>query len=53
MYCVQIYLIFYCRNFITCGSEGDVRVWEDVNDTDQKDLCVGEKAWAVFQKVII
>uniref|UniRef100_A0A0A9X0K5 WD repeat and HMG-box DNA-binding protein 1 n=2 Tax=Lygus hesperus TaxID=30085 RepID=A0A0A9X0K5_LYGHE len=35
---------------ITCGSEGDVRVWNSVDDVDQQDLCVGERAWAVAQK---
>ncbi|CAH1402703.1 unnamed protein product [Nezara viridula] len=37
---------------ITCGSEGDVRIWAGVEDADQKDVCVGDKAWSVFQKGI-
>lgn len=45
--------ICYSENFkyiVTCGSEGDVRIWDGVDDADQKDTCIGEKAWAVFQK---
>ncbi|BES94097.1 WD repeat and HMG-box DNA-Hypothetical protein protein 1-like [Nesidiocoris tenuis] len=37
------------KYIITCGSEGDVRVWTSVDD-DQQDECVGEQAWAVAQK---
>lgn len=38
---------------ITCGSEGDVRIWNGIEDDDPKAVCVGEKAFAVAQKVIV
>uniref|UniRef100_T1I8X1 WD repeat-containing protein 55 homolog n=1 Tax=Rhodnius prolixus TaxID=13249 RepID=T1I8X1_RHOPR len=45
--------ICYSENskyIVTCGCEGDVRIWEGVNDADQKDTCVGERAWSIAQK---
>ncbi|XP_014251376.1 WD repeat and HMG-box DNA-binding protein 1 [Cimex lectularius] len=38
------------KYIITCGSEGDVRVWNGVDDVDQKDICAGERAWSLAQK---
>uniref|UniRef100_A0A1B6DME6 Uncharacterized protein n=1 Tax=Clastoptera arizonana TaxID=38151 RepID=A0A1B6DME6_9HEMI len=38
------------KHIITCGNEGDVRVWADLEDDDPVDKCIGEKALAVFQK---
>lgn len=39
------------RFVITCGSEGDIRIWKGIDDDDPTDKCVGEKAFAVAQKV--
>lgn len=40
------------KYMVTCGSEGDIRIWSGFNDDDPVDKCVGEKAFAVAQKVI-
>ncbi|XP_027015804.2 WD repeat and HMG-box DNA-binding protein 1 isoform X1 [Tachysurus fulvidraco] len=32
---------------VTCGSDGDVRVWESLDDDDPKSINVGEKAYSV------
>ncbi|KAL1117946.1 hypothetical protein AAG570_004259 [Ranatra chinensis] len=41
----------YSRYVITCGSEGDLRIWKGgADDVDQRDVCVGETATAVAQR---
>ncbi|KAL1458238.1 hypothetical protein WDU94_008400 [Cyamophila willieti] len=37
------------RNLVTCGSEGDIRIWHGFEDDDPTEKCVGEKAFAVTQ----
>ncbi|KAI5704078.1 hypothetical protein M8J75_001791 [Diaphorina citri] len=37
------------KNLITCGSEGDIRIWHGFEDDDPTEKCVGEKAFAVVQ----
>uniref|UniRef100_A0A3B4C877 WD repeat and HMG-box DNA-binding protein 1 n=1 Tax=Pygocentrus nattereri TaxID=42514 RepID=A0A3B4C877_PYGNA len=32
---------------VTCGSDGDVRVWESLDDDDPKSINVGEKAYSL------
>ncbi|XP_045493437.1 WD repeat and HMG-box DNA-binding protein 1 [Colias croceus] len=38
------------RHIITCGHDGDVRVWVDIEDDDPTSHCVGESALAVCFK---
>jgi chromosome transmission fidelity protein 4 len=38
---------------VTCGSDGDVRMWEDLDDDDPKSVNVGEKAFSCALKVLI
>lgn len=33
------------REILTCGSDGDIRVWNDLEDDDPRSVCVGE--WAL------
>ncbi|KAL8168703.1 UNVERIFIED_CONTAM: WD repeat and HMG-box DNA binding-domain containing protein 1 [Gekko kuhli] len=35
---------------VTCGSDGDVRVWESLDDDDPKSINVGEKAYSFALK---
>ncbi|EGW09434.1 WD repeat and HMG-box DNA-binding protein 1 [Cricetulus griseus] len=35
---------------VTCGSDGDVRMWEDLDDDDPKSINVGEKAFSCALK---
>ncbi|XP_057588505.1 WD repeat and HMG-box DNA-binding protein 1 isoform X2 [Hippopotamus amphibius kiboko] len=35
---------------ITCGTDGDVRIWEDLDDDDPKSINVGEKAYSCALK---
>ncbi|XP_051502537.1 WD repeat and HMG-box DNA-binding protein 1 [Myxocyprinus asiaticus] len=35
---------------VTCGSDGDVRIWESLDDDDPKSINVGEKAYSVALK---
>lgn len=37
---------------MTCGSDGDVRMWEDLDDDDPKSINVGEKAFSCALKVL-
>ncbi|KAM7321626.1 hypothetical protein ACRRTK_019718 [Alexandromys fortis] len=37
---------------VTCGSDGDVRMWEDLDDDDPKSINVGEKAFSCALKVL-
>uniref|UniRef100_A0A8C1IY41 WD repeat and HMG-box DNA-binding protein 1 n=1 Tax=Cyprinus carpio TaxID=7962 RepID=A0A8C1IY41_CYPCA len=37
---------------VTCGSDGDVRIWESLDDDDPKSINVGEKVYSVALKVI-
>lgn len=43
--------IYFCRYIITCGGEGDIRIWTGIEDDEATDKCVGEKAFAVCQRV--
>ncbi|CAH1988154.1 unnamed protein product [Acanthoscelides obtectus] len=36
--------------FITCGADGDIRIWSSDDSEDPVHNCVGELAWAVGQK---
>lgn len=40
----------YFRQIITCGYDGDVRIWVDIDDDDPNSHCVGENALAVCYK---
>ncbi|TRY65226.1 hypothetical protein DNTS_002934 [Danionella cerebrum] len=35
---------------VTCGSDGDVRIWESLDDDDPKSINVGEKVYSVALK---
>lgn len=42
---------FYAfRHIITCGHDGDVRIWLDIEDDDPNSHCVGESALSVCFK---
>lgn len=36
---------------VTCGNDGDVRIWESLDDDDPKFITVGEKAYSLALKV--
>ncbi|XP_053622607.1 WD repeat and HMG-box DNA-binding protein 1 [Plodia interpunctella] len=38
------------KHIITCGHDGDVRIWLDIEDDDPTSHCVGESALAVCYK---
>ncbi|XP_061709099.1 WD repeat and HMG-box DNA-binding protein 1 [Cydia pomonella] len=38
------------QHIITCGNDGDVRIWVDIEDDDPNSHCVGESATAVCFK---
>ncbi|XP_076003017.1 WD repeat and HMG-box DNA-binding protein 1 [Genypterus blacodes] len=38
------------KYIVTCGSDGDVRIWESLDDDDPKSINVGEKAYALALK---
>lgn len=38
---------------VTCGSDGDVRIWENLDDDDPKSINVGEKAYSCALKVLL
>ncbi|KAM9294381.1 WD repeat and HMG-box DNA-binding protein 1 [Gastrophryne carolinensis] len=35
---------------VTCGSDGDIRIWENLEDDDPKSVNVGEKAYSLALK---
>ncbi|XP_063804462.1 WD repeat and HMG-box DNA-binding protein 1 [Pseudophryne corroboree] len=35
---------------VTCGSDGDIRIWESLDDDDPKSISVGEKAYSLALK---
>ncbi|NXI34352.1 WDHD1 protein, partial [Galbula dea] len=37
-------------SIVTCGSDGDVRIWENLDDDDPKSINVGEKAYSCALK---
>uniref|UniRef100_A0A096MDW6 Uncharacterized protein n=1 Tax=Poecilia formosa TaxID=48698 RepID=A0A096MDW6_POEFO len=39
------------RYIVTCGNDGDVRIWESLDDDDPKFITVGEKAYSLALKV--
>lgn len=38
---------------ITCGQDGDIRIWDGFDDGDPTEKCVGSEAFAVHQSVIL
>ncbi|KAM9066090.1 WD repeat and HMG-box DNA-binding protein 1 isoform X1 [Sarcophilus harrisii] len=38
------------RCIVTCGSDGDVRIWKDLNDDDPKSINVGDRAYSCALK---
>lgn len=38
------------RLIVTCGNDGDVRIWEGLDDDDPKFITVGEKAYSLALK---
>nr|XP_023695676.1 WD repeat and HMG-box DNA-binding protein 1 [Paramormyrops kingsleyae]XP_023695677.1 WD repeat and HMG-box DNA-binding protein 1 [Paramormyrops kingsleyae] len=38
------------RYIVTCGSDGDVRIWEGLDDDDPKSINVGERAYSLALK---
>lgn len=40
-----------CRFFVTGGNDGDVRIWEGLDDDDPKFITVGEKVYSLALKV--
>ncbi|XP_049691894.2 WD repeat and HMG-box DNA-binding protein 1 [Helicoverpa armigera] len=38
------------QHIVTCGNDGDVRIWVDIEDDDPNSHCVGESALAVCYK---
>ncbi|XP_033892846.3 WD repeat and HMG-box DNA-binding protein 1-like [Acipenser ruthenus] len=38
------------KHIVTCGSDGDVRIWESLDDDDPKSINVGEKAYSMALK---
>lgn len=45
------HLMMFSRCIVTCGSDGDVRIWESLDDDDPKSINVGEKVYSVALKV--
>lgn len=45
-----IYITY--RYLITCGQDGDIRIWDGIDDGDPTEKCVGSEAFAVHQSVI-
>ena len=39
------------NQILTCGSDGDVRIWESMDDDDPQSVNVGEAAFAIAMKV--
>jgi hypothetical protein len=39
------------RNIITCGADGDYRVWKGYEDDDPECIRVGDEATAITYKV--
>lgn len=41
----------FFRFFVTCGNDGDVRIWEGLDDDDPKFITVGDKVYSLALKV--
>lgn len=44
-------ILLLCRYILTCGIDGDVRIWTGLEDDDPSSQCVGEQALTVVHKV--
>lgn len=42
---------YFCRFIVTCGNDGDVRIWEGLDDDDPKFITIGEKVYSLALKV--
>jgi chromosome transmission fidelity protein 4 len=43
-------VVISLRFIVTCGSDGDVRIWESLDDDDPRSINVGEKAYSLALK---
>jgi WD40 repeat protein len=41
------------RYLITCGQDGDIRIWDGIEDSDPIEKCVGSEVFAIHQIVIL
>ena len=41
------------KQILTCGSDGDVRIWKDMDDDDPESIKVGETAHAMGYRVSV
>lgn len=41
----------FLRFIVTCGSDGDVRIWQSLDDDDPQFITVGQKAYSLALKV--
>lgn len=42
--------MFLLRKIITCGEDGDVRIWQGFDDVDSVSISVGEKCYCIVQR---
>jgi len=49
----MVQVLSLIRYIITCGADGDVRIWAGIEDDDNVTVCVAEeKAIAIAHKVV-
>lgn len=47
----HVWIWIFLRFIVTCGNDGDVRIFEGLDDDDPKFISVGEKAYSLALKV--
>lgn len=47
---LSLHIFLLCRKFVTCGTDGDIRIWSTDDTEDPIHNCVGEVAFAVCHK---
>lgn len=50
--CIDIHFSDLFSHLLTCGSDGDVRIWKGIDDDDPVSHRAGDNALAIAYKVI-
>ena len=51
--CRGFFPLSKCSHLLTCGCDGDVRIWKDIDDDDPVSHRAGDSVFAVSCKVCI
>ena len=51
MVLIMIFAISIFRHLVSCGHDGEVRIWKGIDDDDPNTITTGDKAYSAAIKV--